>query len=335
MLAILMKDTKKLIIGIDEAGYGPNLGPLVIGGSAWLVPSGMSESEFVAALDPDFSEDAWSVGCTHIPLGDSKKLYRPSRGKPADVLRSLETGLLAMIGTLGGLPDNVQQLIAKTVSNQSCSQGLPWYEHLDELPVPSSESACELEVVKLAQRAATILAKSGIELLSIQASIVTEPEFNLHVQRCGSKGRLLSEKTFELATKLVGQAPSHCAELFCDRQGGRTNYLPLLLEWKPDSWFVQSVRSTKRCSYRSTASPELQVHFTVGGDSFPATALASMAAKYLRERLMQSFNDFWSRHVEDLKPTAGYPVDAIRFRRLIEPIAMRLGMSDAFWWRCR
>ena len=35
-----------------------------------------------------------------------------------------------------------------------------------------------------------------------------------------------------------------------------------------------------------------------------------MASKYLRELAMRPFNEFWSRHVPELKPTAGYPLNA-------------------------
>ena len=38
-----------------------------------------------------------------------------------------------------------------------------------------------------------------------------------------------------------------------------------------------------------------------------------MASKYLRELAMHALNDFWRQHVADLRPTAGYPVDALRF----------------------
>ena len=39
-------------------------------------------------------------------------------------------------------------------------------------------------------------------------------------------------------------------------------------------------------------------------------ALASMAAKYLREVCMLQFNRYWAAQVPGLKPTAGYPTDA-------------------------
>ena len=34
-----------LLIGIDEAGYGPNLGPLCVGASAWRVEGGGRKAE--------------------------------------------------------------------------------------------------------------------------------------------------------------------------------------------------------------------------------------------------------------------------------------------------
>jgi ribonuclease HII len=81
--------------------------------------------------------------------------------------------------------------------------------------------------------------------------------------------------------------------------------------------------------------PRRDFHFTVGGDSFGPTALASMLAKYLRERLMHSFNAFWQQHVPNLRPTAGYPLDAKRFREQIEATAIRLEIPESVWWRCR
>ena len=62
-------------------------------------------------------------------------------------------------------------------------------------------------------------------------------------------------------------------------------------------------------------------------------ALASMTSKYLRERLMGEFNQFWRQHVPDVKPTAGYPGDATRFLKDITPAAERLGISTAALWR--
>ncbi|MCH9058086.1 MAG: hypothetical protein IIB55_05605 [Planctomycetes bacterium] len=42
-------------------------------------------------------------------------------------------------------------------------------------------------------------------------------------------------------------------------------------------------------------------------------ALASMVAKLVRELTMARFNRYWCRRVPELKPTAGYVLDARRW----------------------
>ena len=62
-------------------------------------------------------------------------------------------------------------------------------------------------------------------------------------------------------------------------------------------------------------------------------ALASMLSKYVREVLMEQFNQFWQRHVPGLKPTAGYPTDAVRFFADIGAAVTRLGVPVESLWR--
>ena len=38
-----------LVIGTDEAGYGPNLGPLVVAATAWQVEADADEAEALLA----------------------------------------------------------------------------------------------------------------------------------------------------------------------------------------------------------------------------------------------------------------------------------------------
>jgi hypothetical protein len=187
--------------------------------------------------------------------------------------------------------------------------------------------------------ASEALAENDIELLQVRGVVVTEPWFNEQVARLGSKGQLLSQSTLQLVAALLGEYPDLPAEVFCDRQGGRKNYLPVLLDTMPDEWFTEVLSSNARCSYRRQPAGEkaadCNIHFSVGGDSFPPTALASMLAKYLRERLMERFNDYWHAHLPMFRPTAGYPVDAQRFRTAIEATAVKLKLPPERWWRSK
>jgi hypothetical protein len=48
---------------------------------------------------------------------------------------------------------------------------------------------------------------------------------------------------------------------------------------------------------------------------------------------MQRLNAFWQSYLPDIKPTAGYPVDAKRFAKDIEKQAEEFHMDRSLWWR--
>ena len=65
------------------------------------------------------------------------------------------------------------------------------------------------------------------------------------------------------------------------------------------------------------------------------TALASMAAKYVRELHMHQLNAYFRTQVPGLRPTAGYGRDAWRFLSEIEGARQAEGVPDASILRCR
>ncbi len=321
---------KKWVIGVDEAGYGPNLGPLVVAATAWRIDDQLSESEIIQALADDFPPRRYAVGCTHIPLGDSKVLYQS--GKSLD---SLEAGLLSLLPADASVSDMVA--LIRTIHADNLFQdakAAPWYQEmaLARLSVPSSLSKPELD--RLSKKANTRLNELGIAVHKTRASVVTESQLNAQLKRDGSKGIVLSVTSLDLVRQLLDDLDGPVA-VFCDRQGGRKNYIPLLQQILPDYWFSETRSSRERCSYLNQTGREIEIHFSVAGDSFPPTALASMVAKYTRERIMQCFNAFWQQHVPALEPTAGYPLDAKRFRSAIAGKAAELELPDRLWWRSK
>ncbi|MEZ6134084.1 MAG: hypothetical protein R3C53_04145 [Pirellulaceae bacterium] len=307
---------KRLFIGVDEAGYGPNLGPLLICGAAMLVPNNMTEADLCVGLGNLFRAESWKFGCSHVPLGDSKKLYQPSSG-----LDTLEIGLLACTNLVHTQPTveigQLQQLIDVTqIATQEITgvySDLPWYQELTRFPVPRNAELAG-EISRLSELAEETFAELGVELVELGSVIVAEPHFNTAISHSGSKGQLLSQTTLRLVALWIEKYRELPVEVYCDRQGGRKNYMPVLLDVMPEHWFFETQSSASRCSYHRQAPPHCDIHFSVGGDQFPPTGLASMLAKYLRERLMESVNAFWMPKVPGLKPTAGYPQDAKRFR---------------------
>ena len=80
---------------------------------------------------------------------------------------------------------------------------------------------------------------------------------------------------------------------------------------------------------------ESELSFEARAERHLPVAVASMVSKYVREASMEAFNRYWRRHLPELRPTKGYPIDARRFRREIAAMQAELGIADAVLWRER
>jgi ribonuclease HII len=59
---------------------------------------------------------------------------------------------------------------------------------------------------------------------------------------------------------------------------------------------------------------QMRLHFVVGADQrFFPVSLASMVSKYIRELLVDNMNRYFTGFNPDLRPTAGYWKDGLRF----------------------
>ena len=341
----------RLVLGVDEAGYGPNLGPFVIALSQWSVGSGFDILEGLAPLNPEFRDRAISsltANSGFIPLGDSKKIYQPGIG-------------------LGGLD------LALRFLGQESSQGVSmavwgeadlkrvesrrWYhpklaqrwEDKSDLAKGQPVDDSSGESV-LFQRGRDKFRELGISFEGFRMRIIDEQFFNEECHRCGNKSNVLGEMSLGLVfsnlKRLIeaGDTPWESVEIYCDRQGGKKRYASLLSYAIGESFpeesnpWIDVLEETPHVScYRITVKGvPVTVRFQVDGDSLFPSAASSMAAKWVREVLMGRLNRYWHDVTGgQVRPTAGYSVDAHRFENEITPWLKDLGVKREHWWRLK
>lgn len=354
-----------ILIGVDEAGYGPNYGPLAIAATAWHVEQSPRAAGFIPpVVSPPPVPDLYKLlkksvvrspqECSkRLAIADSKQLYKPGLG-----LRQLERGVLAALVATSPEHANcvahVKALLAATLADPhgrryelDCHAG-------DELPLPLD--ALAEEICELAALLRKSCAASGVTLLAVRARLIYPVEFNELVDRHGTKGAALSHMTLALVRDVVDASmkprgtstpartlpPDSCPltpDSYCitlDKHGGRNRYAAILQHHFPDSWIevIDEGRSASRYRWTHGAAP-IEAIFRVGGEELLPTALASMTAKYHRELAMHAFNDYWTAKLPGLKPTAGYPNDAKRFRDEISQLQRELKIDDRLIWRNR
>ena len=317
--------------GIDEAGYGPMLGPLCVGCSVFSIPDHDPEKgapnlwqtlkSAVARKSTDKKK--------RIAIEDSKELVVQGV-EQHERIRHLERGVLAFASRLCDLPSCDGDFL-RAMGVSTFRQ--PWYDSISAMPM--THSADELRIAcAMLHRA---LARTGINIEMMRCEAIDADTFNEQVSLTGSKATINFAAAMRLADCVWRRWERDNPRIVVDRQGGRTHYLQDLQHNFPDAELAILEESERTSRYQlSRHGSTMTISFVTESESLhlPA-ALASMTAKFTRELLMIRMNRYFSALVPELKPTAGYFKDARRYLRDIEPIIQREAIDRRVLVRCQ
>ena len=316
------------LVGIDEAGYGPFLGPLCIAATLWQIPDEQLSNDVDLYEHLAQSVSTSLADKSRIMIGDSKKAYKPKSG-----LKNLEHAVHACAGLLHASSDFSDWMQHRAVEWTAWSAQSPWFQNYNR-PLPVDADPTKL--ASLQHDLQQTLRHTNIRFVDAKVMCIPAARFNHLLQSFASKGELLSHCSLELVRLITSSHPAQPMLVHCDKHGGRNHYSHLLQQIFPD--YLVEIHEESREISRYHFGPEhqrTQFRFVAKGEGFLPTALASMFAKYTRELTMHAFNQFWQQSIEALKPTAGYPQDARRFKLEIAEQQQQLNIDDNILWRNR
>jgi hypothetical protein len=322
-----------IVAGLDEAGYGPLLGPLVVGCCAFDLAEIESNDELPCIwkrLSRVVSKKRSATG-RKIHINDSKLVYSPASG-----LKELERSVLAVLCGMGREPDCVEALLgaaARHVLNELVEY--PWYQSAVNERFPLEQDVLPIRLFANALRQE--MHRSQTHCVYLSARVVLERQLNTLVSATRNKASaLFSTGAIHLdhLLRTFGHLPM---TIVCDRQGGREHY-GALLRMMFEEWSLEILEErdgfAEYLLLRNGNAARIIFREKAEVECLPV-ALASMLSKYLREALMHRFNAFWLGHLPGVAPTAGYYNDGTRFLKDIDRKRREMGIADRDLIRCR
>jgi ribonuclease HII len=273
------------VIGIDENGLGPRLGPLVA--TAIAIEVDVYEARALARRG------------ARAGIGDSKTTA--GFGKMA-MAESVSLAIAEL--TMGAVPATVDELVdAIAVDGMLALKALCPTETAPQcwsepvlLPVFGGDA-------ETGRRALRKLERAGVYVRRARSAIACARAFNEGVDRWGSKLRV----DLSLFEHLMGDARGALVgelDVICGMVGGVRHYAEHFTAITVDR--LERLEETPlSCSYR--VADVGRVRFEVDSDaSHLPVALASMLGKYVRELGMHRQNAFYRRHDPRLPEVSGY-----------------------------
>ena len=329
-----------VIAGVDEAGYGPLLGPLVVGCCAFELADDRDGCDPLGEpadwpclwkrLGRYVSRNRLKSG-RKLHVNDSKLVYSPAGG-----LKELERAVLAILATRCDGCDDLPGLLGRVAPHALDDLGdYPWYRPFDAERFPLEQDATPIRLFAKALR--EHMEASQTRCVRVAARVVLERQLNRMIDATRNKGSMLFSVSAIHLADLLREFGERRLLIVCDRQGGREHYGQLLRlmfeEWalevnrEQDGYADYTLRRgghAVRLVFREKAEEKCM-----------SVAVASMLSKYLREALMRRFNAFWKQLLPQVQPTAGYYGDGARFLSDIAEKRRELGIGDELLVRAR
>lgn len=305
--------------GIDEAGYGPMLGPLCVGMAVFGVEDwspGDPAPDLWDRLAPAVARslsDAKSSG--GVPIADSKRLKLSNQSKTRHPLVHLERGVFSMLSAGRqdhGLDRSDRALFGTLDAGEP---GSAWFAGDDlELPIGNDAGLLRIDAAQIG----AAMSHAGVRLLDLSVMLIDEHAYNSKLAECRSKSGVVEHALGEQLKRLRRHTRGEDElRVVADRQGARTMYGGLLARCFDE---VEPLEESPRASRYAVDGRHRVILHSEAEDAHLPVALASMAAKLTRELCMARFNRYWTGRLPELKPTAGYVQDARRWLRDAAPV---------------
>jgi len=306
-----------IVIGIDEAGLGPNLGPFVVTAVAWEVPGPAATCDLARELAAVVTDDP-ACADGRIVVADSKRLFQPHHS-----LHGPERSVLSLLHSWRPRPRSLRELDDWLQPSGCRCADPPWLSDRD-LDLPLDVDPDAIAAAALRWRTA------GVRIRHIESRIVQPAEFNRRLTETGNKAAVTSQAHLDVLRSTCRACDDGDVFVFSDKHGGRNGYGALLSAAWDGAWVDVLEEGPLLSRYRVDG---VDLRFEPRAERHLPVALASMVSKYVREAHMRQFNRFWREQLPDLRPTQGYPEDARRFAADIADCQSGLGIAMEDLWR--